>query len=387
MPTKKQHDINCGLDGEFILINPESNRIVQLSKYLPRDGEFGLDDHGNQCTAEIRSPVSVNPVEVAEGIKVILQNGLENNFDFYDFKWVAGSFVKNLPIGAHLHFSHAFDLADPVKRSARFLDDYVGSISLLLENRSQGIKRRAYSETPMGNHVSYGKPSDIRFIPNKEVSHWEYRTCSSFLVSEEICRAFLCLGKVVLFEVLNNPEIRYKKYVTHDDFVYMNVNRIRKIFPKIWLDISKMILFKKFRKHLDIIPQMVDRGLSWDKGLFDDMKEGWGLNLNRVNRVNREQKYSFREFYINPDKVATAAINQIKYDNLIKDLAIKHETAGKESYKEKALEKKEKVLERGIVATKKKKDNKKIWNIKDNGETFGSFYKWDFLDLEDCKEK
>ena len=273
--NQNYQDFSVGSDGEFVMTC--GNSAVCVEDYLDKHDCFGYDEHGKHCTVEIRSGVSKNPLIVAQSIKKIMQKALNDNSDFADFVWNAGAFVKSLPIGFHFHAGHAKGLIE-IEEAVSFLDSYLLAPSILLENRQQGLKRRAYNETPAGTTVSYGKISDYRKINNSKLERWEYRPISSVLGNEQICTAFLCLFKIVLFEYINNPSFYYRPYINAADVVGMNVTKIKELFPSIWSDMTRMILYPKFKKYLEIIPKLIKKGACWTPK-NQDIKSGWNLDL------------------------------------------------------------------------------------------------------------
>lgn len=298
------HEATIGTDSEFICVNPETNRAVTLDNYFDKEGDYGYDDNGKHQSGEVRSLPSKDPLRVSRSIKEIFQRLLNENPEFDNFIWHGGSFIKGLPIGSHLHVSHTKNVVDIEGFVAPILDDYYGSLSILLEDRKQGLKRRSYHTTPGGNKVQYGDISDIRFIEHGRLDRYEYRSCSCFLGSMEICTAFLCLGKVLIIECLNNPSLRYKGYVNSEDFLGMNTKKIYSLFPHIWSEIQGMILYKKYAKHLQIIHDLIIAKECWTPKNID-IKAAWGLKLdeNCISKpVFRARKILKSKFDIVPNE-------------------------------------------------------------------------------------
>lgn len=315
----KIHDITLGADVELCLV--KNNRLFCVGDYVDKDSKFGLDAHGKKCTLEIRTDISKEPKKIVDSIRDVLQSGLNEFPEFNECNWVAGSFVKNLPLGFHFHNSHELGLIEP-DNIACYYDDYVGSISLLLEDKSQGLKRRAYTKTPAGTAVSYGKASDIRIKDYKKICHYEYRTISGGVLSTpEICLAFISLFKIVAHEIINNPNLRYKKYVSNDDFVNMNSDKIYAIFPSIWNDITQMALYNKYKKNLNIILSLIKHKESWTLKNID-LKKAWNLSLD----INAKSKPSFKQIWddyqvlVNDNKINNNLIIEKKLEEQDKNI-------------------------------------------------------------------
>lgn len=306
MTTKsmvKYKDFTIGSDSEIVLIDPKTNRPVRITDYVDRSAPFGADDHSKNISCEIRSGFSKNPLEVAKSIKIIMQQAIDDIPELFDFDWHAGAFIKSVPISFHCHFGHEKNLLD-IDYAVTFLDEYALSLSILLEDRKQGLKRRAYNLTPANNEVSYGKLGQYREIEHPKLNRWEYRPISSTLSSQEICTAFLCLCKIVLFEHINNPGLRYKGYITPEDVITMNTKKIYSLFPHIWSEIQGMILYKKYAKHLQIIHDLIIAKECWTPKNID-IKAAWGLKLdeNCISKpVFRTRKILKSKFDIVPNE-------------------------------------------------------------------------------------
>lgn len=293
MSNPNQKQFTLGVDGEFVMLD-QNKELVCMSDFLDKDGDFGIDDHGKQCTVEIRSKPSVEPLEIVQSIRATMQETLFNVPDFLDFDWVCGSFIKTLPLGTHIHFGCEKGIMN-APDIAILLDNYVGAITVLLENKKQGLARRKYSKTPAGNNVSYGKISDVRYINHRRLYRWEYRACSSFLNSPHITNAILSLTKVVVHECLNNPNFRPIKYIEADDFIKMDTEKIMSHFPAIWEDITSMSLYPTYHKAIDIIYYLVTNNprLSWELK-NQDMKTTWGITYDSSLDLN---KPSFKKIW------------------------------------------------------------------------------------------
>jgi len=271
MLLKNPYDFTIGTDSEFIITN-DTGRLIRADNYVDEDNDLGCD--GNGAIWEVRSNPSKNPVEVVAGIREIMRKAIKNTPNIYNWKWLGGSFVKRSPLGTHVHFNIPKNIISAKDACSQFLDHYVGSISLLLENRKQGLARRAYNKSPGGHNVSYGKASDFR--DGKSHGGYEYRTPSSAIHSPSSMHIILCLSKAVMYSAINQKSFRPKTYVKPDDFVTMNTEKIRAIFPEIWEDIQSLQLYKEYQSYLDIIPYLVKNNLTWHYKRTS-MKESWDI--------------------------------------------------------------------------------------------------------------
>lgn len=262
-------DFTVGTDSEFLIVHPRTNRLVLAEDYVTLEDDLGKDANGRSW--EVRSLPSKNPVTVVQSIKDIMQKAVIDNPEFFGWKWVAASFFKGLPLGTHVHFGLNKRIINPKDACEQFLDHYVGAITLLLEDKKEGVARRAYDKSPAGHDVSYGKAGQFR---NKNWG-FEYRTPSCCMGSPYAMSAIMALSKVVMFEAINNPSFKPKVFVNSEDFVTVNKDKIRKLFHQIWTDVKKMKLYPMFRQQIDLIHYLVNNKLTWNtKG---DIKESWGI--------------------------------------------------------------------------------------------------------------
>lgn len=257
--NEKLIDFTIGADPE--LSCAVGNRIISAGDYASEDDntEFGVD--GNGCTFELRPGPSKDPLDVVRNIHDIFVRQVIEKPDFLKFKWIAGGWWRGYPMGGHVHFGLKNTVIVP-EVGVDFLDHYVGSISVLLEVRSTGLKRR---------QDGYGTIHDHRIQP------WgfEYRPMSSWLTDPYIAAAMLCLSKTVMYEVVNNSKFEWHKYATRDDFAGMNRRRLLPLFPEIWADITKMNLYQLYKPYLDLIYFLISNKRSWMPAT--GMKESWGV--------------------------------------------------------------------------------------------------------------
>ena len=252
-------DFTIGADPEFAC--SQHGRIISAEDYVEvGDGEgFGAD--GNHVTFELRPAPSNNPLEIVNNIRNIFIQQVIKQPKFLDFTWVSGSWYKGYALGGHVHFglsNSQINQCDAVK----ILDSYVGSLCLLIEKKVDAQKRR---------RTRYGCMGDMR------IQDWgfEYRPMSSWLSSPYVAAAMLCLSKAVMYEIMNNSEFQWNTYVTPSDFQKVDQDRLRKEFPKIWKDITKLHLYQAYKPYIDLIYFMIKNKLTWLPKT--DMKQCWGI--------------------------------------------------------------------------------------------------------------
>lgn len=261
-------DFTMGTDPEFLLIHNKT--VIRASNHVTLDDKFGRD--GNGYTFEARPNPSMNPLVIIHEIRKIFVQKIIHDNKFAQYKWVAGSYVRagdndprDFPLGGHIHFGIKNNVITHEK-ACRILDNYVGLISVLLENKDDGFLRRNDPD-----YGEYGVAGEFR----AQTYGFEYRTPSSWIQSPYISTGIMCLGKAVMFEVLNNKRFTplYKNYAT--EFKKMDVNKLRKDFPAVWESIKSMSLYKEYKPYLDLLYFLVHNGYSWTTKR--DMRQTWGL--------------------------------------------------------------------------------------------------------------
>lgn len=278
--VKNIKEFTCGTDSEFVMINPENNKLVPIVDYVNRKDDFGADEHLLGCTVEVRSKPFPNPSQVIASVQTIMQKAVRKQPLLSQFRWYAASYYKGIPLGSHIHFGISKKIISAQDAGKQFLDHYVGAISLLLEDRKQGLARRKYHKRGR----RYGFAGDVR---EKNYGGFEYRPISCFFSSPHVACAMITLGKVVMYEAINNKSFKPSNYVTNNDFMSMNTEKLYKLFPKIWCEITKMALYPQYKEILSIIPYLVDNRLSWNSP-SKDMRETWGI-VNNATFANRNK--------------------------------------------------------------------------------------------------
>ena len=253
-------DFTMGADPEFACLNQKGQMITATDFVSQEEGvEFGSD--GNGITFEIRPAPSKDPIQVVNNIRDIFVRQTINEPEFLKFKWISGTWHRGYPFGGHVHFGIPARLIAHTD-AVNFLDHYVGLVSILMEIRQHGLKRRA---------DDYGCMGAFR----KQKWGFEYRTMSSWISSPYIATAMLCLSKTVMYEVLNNSRFKWHKFAVKDDFYKMNQKKVIEKFPTIWSDITKMYLYQLYKPYIDLIYFLIENKLTWLP--TTGMKECWGI--------------------------------------------------------------------------------------------------------------
>lgn len=283
-PRRAPVEFTLGADPEFLL-SKEGNVVDSEDALGSRDLEspFGGDIGG--VLTEVRPAPSQDPIVVARNIHSIFSATMRDKPNLVkDYSWIAGSYnggVPNngVPMGGHIHFGGLGSESQPrcrylsIDTANSVLDNYVGAVSLLIEDPQEGKARRDHIHRGQNGVYRYGRPSDRR--PN--AWGWEYRTPSSWLVSPSVAAAMLCLAKTVIYEAVNNPAFSFGQYTTRDNFLKMETHALRaKRFPLIWRDIGKMMLYPNHKQHLDFIHHLITNRLSWFPKA-KSMKQAWGV--------------------------------------------------------------------------------------------------------------
>lgn len=212
-------------------------------------------------TFEVRPSPSKNPIEIVHNIRDIFIRQTIEKPSFLKYNWISGSFHRDLPIGGHVHFG-LNDKQISHKFAVNLLDNYVGVISILLENKNDGLERRKHG---------YGEMGDYR----EQDWGFEYRPMSSWLSSPYIATAIIALSKTIVYESLNNPKFDWHTCVESDDFKNMNQDKLREKFPKIWKDITKMTLYQNYKPYIDLLYFLITNNLTWLSAT--GMKDSWGI--------------------------------------------------------------------------------------------------------------
>lgn len=284
-----QRDIKLGADPEFMMFNSKNGRIISASEHFPKEGMIGCDNiripnRTQRPIAEIRPRPDVSPITLTANIKQALQLASQMA-PYRNVRWVAGSQPGGgFSIGGHIHFGN-------IKINAsllRALDNFVGLPVFLIENPVSAARRRK----------KYGQLGDHR---EKEYGGFEYRTPGSWLVSQNITLAILCLAKIVVsrypwlpYNYLNSIEAQDAFYHGRQEYFYP-------IFRRLWAHLEELDMFETYRKQLQVLYDMIENHTCWNE--TSDFRKSWMIpggnrplsknNRGASSRSNRnEPSYS-----------------------------------------------------------------------------------------------
>jgi hypothetical protein len=265
----EKNNFKIGADPEFMMLNHHGEPL-NAGKEL--DKEFGSD--GCQWIFEVRPKPTTNPIELIHNIQKIFKRSMAKMPEYLDYNWMAGSFVGNAnchrPIAGHIHFgmkelSPNWGEADS-KDATFYLSQYVGALSICIENKEVGKKRRMYD-----NDHHYGNISDWRPQPHG----FEYRTPSSWLTSPYVAAGIVALSKVVMYNYINTAKLTIPDYVDYNSFQRMTPPDEETI-SNIWTDIQGMSLYREYKDYINILPFLIKNKMNWFPS-GQNMKEAWNL--------------------------------------------------------------------------------------------------------------
>ena len=252
-----------GADPEFMMLNSKNGRIISASNFFPRDGVVGCDNiripnRQSRPIAEIRPSPETNPLELMDNIKRALNNA-NRIASHRNVRWVAGSQpVGGYPIGGHIHFSN-IKLNYAILRA---LDNYLGLPIFMMEVPNTAAKRRR----------KYGFLADYRL---KDHGGFEYRTPGSWLVSQKVATAVICLAKIVTSRYLFLDHNYLNSADAQRAFYEGNQQFFRPAFFELWRRLEKTDMYNKYSEELQIIPYMIENNLNWDEK--NDLRKSWRL--------------------------------------------------------------------------------------------------------------
>lgn len=261
--TIKSREVTLGADPEFMLFNAKNGKMIAASEFFPKDGIVGCDNirirnRQQHPIAEIRPKPDDCPLKLIENMKEAL-NSASRLAPYKNVKWVAGSQpVNGYSIGGHIHFSK-------IKISGallRALDNYLGIPIFLIEEPSTAVKRRK----------KYGFIGDYRV---KEHGGFEYRTPGSWLVSQKLSTAILCLAKIVSSRYPYLPKNFLDDLEAQEAFYGGNQAYFIKHFYLIWENIKNLDQYNKYAEELKIIPEMIINKSNWDEK--SDFRKYWKI--------------------------------------------------------------------------------------------------------------
>lgn len=270
------HEVKLGADPEFMMVNSKNGKMLSASQFFPREGTVGCDsiripNRQQRPVAELRPKPEKSPIDLMENIRTALY--IANRMAPYrNVRWLAGSQpIAGYSIGGHIHFSNT-QLNFSILRA---LDNYIGIPIFLIENPLTAIKRRK----------KYGFLCDYR---TKDYGGFEYRTPGSWLISQQIATAILCLAKIVASNYHYLPQNYLVNVEAQKAFYEGRQNFFQDIFIRLWANLEKLEMYKEYAKELKIIKEMVSEGNSWDEKV--DFRKSWQMIYQKNNKKKIPQK-------------------------------------------------------------------------------------------------
>lgn len=274
--------LQLGMDPEFVFVR-DDNHLERASAHV-RTGNARFGTDGVSSIAELRPRPFEEPKDIVNELRAIMRGTISRKRNLMNYKWRAGSYFAGYSLGGHIHFGfndgHDYYSGGSTKinKIRNALDSFVAPIVLLMEDKTEAIKRR---------QSSYGR------LGNVESKQWgfEYRTLPSFIVSPTVTEGVLALSKVVASEVLNgnNPDI--SSFATEvgsfspnrAEFANCNQALFRKELELRWKVIKKMSLYMTYKEPLEQLKKLIMDGVKFSD--FEDMKESW--EVPSVKTVNK----------------------------------------------------------------------------------------------------
>lgn len=219
--------LRIGADPEFVY-ELRRGMPIYAGEYQEREGYFGTD--GRRDTAELRPGSEEDVISLVAKIREILTLANEN-LAVRKFRWLAGAWKHEKPLGGHIHVSHA-NLIFPngYQRDRGLVDSYTVVVEMLLrelldtiigigfgstleDNLKEEQNRRRGAGYGVGDmfHIRFpGDDGRRQFVGLRigvpKYDRVEYRTPPSWLVSPEVALIYLGAAKLcaLLFFVLRD---------------------------------------------------------------------------------------------------------------------------------------------------------------------------------------
>ena len=264
--------VKMGADPEFMILNSKTGKMLSASEFFPRDGIIGCDNirvpnRQQRPIAEVRPRPALSPIELSSNIRQALISA-SRLAPYQNTRWLAGSQpVKGYSIGGHIHFSN-IRLDGGLLRA---LDNYLGIPIFLIENPTSAARRRR----------KYGFMGDYRI---KYHGGFEYRTPGSWLMSQKVTTAVLCLAKIVANRYAEIPQNYLNTVEAQKAFYKGDQDFFRPIFHSLWANLKKLDLYEEYQEELQIIPEMIDNQVTWDEKI--DLRKGWKLTQPTKREYN-----------------------------------------------------------------------------------------------------
>jgi hypothetical protein len=202
----KATSMTIGTDPELVCVDEKTKELLNVSKLVPRTGEFGADGHG--FIGELRPEPAVFPRDLVENIRKSLLRGYKILGD--NVRWQAGPWLHEKPLGAHIHFG--IPVSDAIVDA---LDHQLAIILALIEPQEQAQKRRLTTFIGAGGYVNNnGNPFGLLGDVRKKPYGFEWRVPSSFIVNPGISLGLFTLAKAIVFEEVEKGKSAWSKLPT-----------------------------------------------------------------------------------------------------------------------------------------------------------------------------
>jgi hypothetical protein len=254
--------IMMGADPEFILRKP-NGKIVSADRFMGRVGDVGCDAvvlSGHRVIlplVELRPQPSSNPIILTRHLQSLMVQA-DRLINHPELDWLAGSMpIKGLPLGGHIHFSGV----EVTSRLLRVLDNYLALPLVMIEGETANRRR-----------PRYGFLGDFRHQPH---GGFEYRSLPSWLISPEIAAGVLTLGFVIAHHYLDLNQRPLKQSDVQRAFYEGDKNLLEPIAEKLYQDIKRTSMYKKYQKELDLLFLMILSREVWQEQ--QDFRRKWGI--------------------------------------------------------------------------------------------------------------
>ena len=190
--------VTIGADPEFLLWRRAGRRDFIHARDVLREvtvrgvGNFGLDGHSS--TGELRPNHNEDPLVVVENCRKLITKLRQHLIDGgHPTFMTAGSGRGTEPCGGHIHIGHEMFLRGinaKVRECASRFDKFLGlPLALISENTT-------FQNRVVANNYGQLGQVDDRGV-RSQTWGFEYRTPPSWLHSQEMAAACLCIAKVV----------------------------------------------------------------------------------------------------------------------------------------------------------------------------------------------
>lgn len=264
-----KNEITIGADIECIIKDKKTGALIFASDFFSQEGSVGMDarsiegDKEYFPVMEIRPQYSINPAEVIDSIKSILDKASEH-INYKNIGIYSGNMpVYNYWVGGHIHFG-----VKPNVKFIRALDNYL-ALPLMMIEKAYSSRKRKFKYGALGNYR-------LKFHKG-----FEYCTLSSWLVDPEIATAVLHLAKVIAKEHLNLNEEFLCNYSDIRAFYLVEKFYFKDKMDKILYNISNTETFKKYSSVIDPLFKKILLCEEWEED--KDIKESW--NLKSSNEI------------------------------------------------------------------------------------------------------